>query len=90
MPYLPDDERAQRLNALRSGEIELTELKKKTLLAAKSLMQKGKKLTTRAVYDAVKGKVGQKRAEAALKHLREMGLLEVGTVESGTAAVPQD
>jgi hypothetical protein len=27
-PYLPDDERAQRLNALRSEEIELTELKK--------------------------------------------------------------
>jgi hypothetical protein len=28
-PYLPDDERAQRLNALRLGQIELTELKKR-------------------------------------------------------------
>ena len=34
-PYLPDDERAQRLNALRSGEIELSEDEKLVLQAAR-------------------------------------------------------
>ena len=28
-PYRPDDERAQQLNALRLGQVELTELKKR-------------------------------------------------------------
>ena len=27
-PYLPDDERAQRLNALRLGDIELTDVER--------------------------------------------------------------
>ena len=85
-PYLPDDERAQRLNALRLGEIELTDIEKLVLKAAKGVVREGKKPTTRAVYKAVKGNVAQKRAEAALKHLREMGLLEAGEA----AAMPED
>jgi hypothetical protein len=35
MPYLPDDERAQRLAGLRQGEIELTDAKKAVLHTAK-------------------------------------------------------
>jgi hypothetical protein len=31
MPYLPDDERAQRLNALCSGEIELSDAQREKL-----------------------------------------------------------
>ena len=30
-PYLPDDERAQRLNALRLGEIELSDAQREKL-----------------------------------------------------------
>jgi hypothetical protein len=31
-PYLPDDERAQRLNALRLGEIELSDAQREKLV----------------------------------------------------------
>ena len=89
-PYLPDEERAQRLAALRLGQVELTDTEKLVLQEARRMSQDGRKPSTRAVYNAVRGKVAQKRAEAALKHLREMGLLGAGTAESETAAVPQD
>ena len=57
---------------------------------ARRMSQDGRKPTTHAVYGAVRGNMAQKHAEAALKHLREMGLLGAGTAESETAAVPQD
>jgi len=43
-PYRPDDERAQQLNALRLGQVELTELEKKTLLAARNLCRRARNL----------------------------------------------
>jgi hypothetical protein len=75
-PYLPDDERAQRLAALRLGEIELTEIEKLVLEAAKGIMQNGRKVTMRAVKDALPDEP-EKKVEAALKHIREQGLLGI-------------
>jgi hypothetical protein len=75
-PYLPDDERAQRLAALRLGGIELTDIEKLVVEAAKGIMQKGGKVTMRAVKDALPDVPG-KKAEAALKHVREQGLLGI-------------
>jgi len=46
-PYLPDDERALRLAALRMGEMELTDLERRVLEAAKSMMEEGEKITLR-------------------------------------------
>ncbi len=89
-PYLPDDERAQRLNALRLGQIELTELKKKTLLAAKSLTQEGKKVTVRAMYQVLSGEVGQRQIAYTLKNLRQVGLLAVATEIEDVATSEQD
>jgi hypothetical protein len=50
-PYLPDDERAQRLNALRLGEIELSDAQREKLAlqAARGTRQAGKKPTVRGV-----------------------------------------
>ena len=69
-PYLSDDERAQRLAALRLGQVELTELEK-TLLAARNL-QEGKEPTMRAVYGAVKGNFSA--TSSAYKRVRALGL----------------
>ena len=85
-PYLPDDERAQRLCALRLGEIELTEDEKLVMQEARGMMQEGIKVTTRTVGSALEGKLGQKRARAALKRLREMRLLAAETAEDELAA----
>jgi hypothetical protein len=59
-PYLPDDERAQRLNALRLGEIELSDAQREKLAlqAARGTRHAGKKPTVRGVYDRLKGRVG--------------------------------
>jgi hypothetical protein len=57
-PYLPDDERAQRLNALRLGEIELTKDEKLALQAARGMLQAGKKPAVRGVHDRLEGRVG--------------------------------
>jgi DNA segregation ATPase FtsK/SpoIIIE-like protein len=69
-PYLSDDERAQRMNALRVGKIELTELEKKTLLAVKSLMQEGKKPTVHGVYNQLRGQVTLHQATEIMRNLR--------------------
>jgi hypothetical protein len=46
-PYLPDEERAQRLAKLREGEINLTEFEEKPLRRFASCKQRGKKLLTK-------------------------------------------
>ena len=84
-PYLPDDERAQRLARLREGEQELTDFERRVLEAENGIMQEGKKLTLRALYDQVGGKYA--RVNAAYKHFalalvhpfaqRRMGRLRV-------------
>jgi DNA segregation ATPase FtsK/SpoIIIE-like protein len=74
-PYLPDEERAQRLNALRSGEIELTNNEKLVLEAANRLVQGGKKVTQRAVAELVRGNMPKNTAENVLRNLRKHGLL---------------
>jgi hypothetical protein len=45
------------------------------LQAARDLLQQNQLPTTRATYAALRGQVAQKRVVAALRHLREMGLL---------------
>jgi hypothetical protein len=72
-PYLPDDERAKRLGALRVGEIELTNAEKVVLEAAKALMAEGKRPAVRAVYEVTGGNYG--RTAAILKRLRQFGLI---------------
>jgi hypothetical protein len=61
-----DDERAQRLNALRLGEIELSDAQREKLVlqAARGTRQAGKKPTGRGVYDRLKGRVGWNRLVA--------------------------
>jgi len=88
-PYLPDDERAQRLNALRLGEIELSDeqREKLALQAACGTRQAGKKLTVRGVYDRLKGRVGWNRLVTILRSLRERGMLL--TKESHQKADPK-
>jgi hypothetical protein len=74
-PYLPDDERALRLVALRSGETELTNNEKLVLEAANRLIQGGKKVTQRAVVELVRGNMPKNTAENVLRNLRKHGLL---------------
>jgi hypothetical protein len=59
-PDLPDDERAQRLNALRLGEIELSDAQreKQVLHAARGARHAGIKPTVRGVHDRLKGRGG--------------------------------
>ena len=70
-PYLPDDDRAQRLNALRLGEIELSDAQreKRALHAARGARHAGKKLTVRGVHDRPKGRVGWVRQAVPLRAL---------------------
>jgi hypothetical protein len=70
-PYLPDDERALRLAALRMGEMELTDLERRVLEAAKSMMEEGKKLTLRGIYDRVGGKYS--KVNQVYKRLHDLG-----------------
>jgi len=81
-PYLPDDERADRLAELRQGQVELTYIEKLVLETAKGMMQEGKKVTVRGVKDALPN-VPEKKAEAALRHIREQGLLDNQPVLEG-------
>jgi hypothetical protein len=76
-PYLPDDERAQRLNALRLGEIELSDAQREKLAlqAARGTRPAGKKPAVRGVYDRLKGRVGWNNLVTILGSLRERGLL---------------
>ena len=60
-PYLPDEERAQRLNALRSGEIELTDTEKLVQETARSMMQEGKRVSMRTMCDRLRGQLAEKR-----------------------------
>jgi hypothetical protein len=89
-PYLPDDERAQRLAALRLGEVELTETEEQVLQEARRMSQDGQKVTTRTVYQAVKGQIGQKQTVSVLKRLREPGLLSVAAEADDIAALRQN
>jgi hypothetical protein len=57
-PYLPDEERAQRLARLREGE-EFTEVEKKALEAVCQLQAAKQKVTNRAVYELTGGNYGQ-------------------------------
>jgi hypothetical protein len=75
-PYLPDDERAQRLNALRSGHIELTDTEKLVLEAAKRIMREGKKVTCHAIHDQVRGHMGYNKVVPLVGSLRRRGLLD--------------
>ena len=84
-PYLPDDERALRLAALRMGEMELTDLERRVLEAAKSMIEEGKKLTLRGIYDQVGGKYST--VNAAYRRLRDLGQLGSGTQENGSGTV---
>ena len=70
-PYLPDDERAQRLNSLRWGEIELSDAQreKRALQAARGARHAGKKPAVRGVHDRLKGRVGWVRQAVPLRAL---------------------
>jgi hypothetical protein len=78
-PFLPDEERADRLAELRQGQIELTVSEKLVLKTAKSMMEEGKKVTARAMYQALKGEVAQRQIAYTLKSLRELDLLATPT-----------
>jgi hypothetical protein len=71
-PYLPDDERAQRLARLREGEVEFTELQRKTLEAVRQLQATGHKITNKAVYKLVGSNFVQ--FSNRIKSLRQQGL----------------
>ena len=88
-PYLLYNERAQRLNALRLGEIELSDAQREKLAlqAARGMMQAGKKPTVRSVHDRLEGRVGWNRLVTILVSLRERGLLL--TKESHKEADPK-
>jgi hypothetical protein len=62
---LPDGERAERLAALRSGQIELTEDERLALEAAKIMVQEGTKPIVRGVYRQLEGRIGLHRARAS-------------------------
>ncbi len=73
-PFLPDDERAQRLAALRVGELELTDLERKVLDAASTLTAEGKKVTNRAVYDVVGGNFN--KLVTTLRRLKQLEMIQ--------------
>ena len=74
-PFLSGEERRQRLAALQAGQVTLTQAGGRVLQAARDLLQQNQSPTTRATYAAWRRQVAQKRVVAALRHLREMGLL---------------
>ncbi len=78
-PFLPDDERAQRLARLREGEQEFTDIERRVLEVAKSMMEQGQKLTLHAIYDQVGGEYST--VNAAYRRLRDLGQLGSGTQE---------
>jgi hypothetical protein len=78
-PYLPDDERAERLARLREGEQELTDAERRVLETANALVQEGKKATVRAVYDRAGG--NYVKTAAILKRLKQFQLIS-GFTES--------
>ena len=82
-PYLPDDERAERLARLREGEQELTDAEKRVLETANALVQKGKKATVRAVYERAGGNYA--KTAAILKRLEQFQL-----ISGFTEAVDED
>jgi hypothetical protein len=73
-PYLPDDERAQRLAALRLGEIELTDAEREILAVVNELKAKGKKVTNRSVFELVGGNYN--KLTVILKRLRQVGIID--------------
>jgi DNA segregation ATPase FtsK/SpoIIIE-like protein len=81
-PYLPDDERAERLARLREGEIEFTEVEKKALEAVRQLQAAKQKVTNRAVYELTGGNYGQ--TSSIMKKFRQMGILLSGEDDDGT------
>jgi hypothetical protein len=81
-PYLPDEERAERLARLRENEIELTELERKALEAARELEATGQKVTTHTVHNLVGGAYA--KVCETMRRLRELHLVSSGS-SSGTA-----
>jgi hypothetical protein len=68
-PYLPDDKRAQRLNALCLGEIELSDAQREKAGAARGARHAGIKPAVWGVYDRLKGRVGWVRQAVPLRAL---------------------
>ena len=74
-PYLPDDERAERLADLRQGQIELTWPEKLVLDTAKSMMLEGKRATLHSVHNQLRGRMGYNKVVSLMSSLRQRGLL---------------
>jgi DNA segregation ATPase FtsK/SpoIIIE-like protein len=79
LPFLPDEERAQRLAALRMGELELTDAEREVLAAVGALKTEGKKVTNRAVFDIVGGNYN--KMTAILGRLRQVGIIDTNSEE---------
>jgi len=80
-PFLPDEERAQRLVKLRGNEIELTELEQKALEAVRQLEATGQQVTPHTVHNLVGGKYA--KMCDTMRRLRELHLVGSG-MGSGT------
>lgn len=74
-PFLPDEERAQRLAKLRQGELELSDDAKLVLEAMNSLKNNGTKPSVRNVYDRLKGQMSHHKVANNIGLLRSWGLV---------------
>jgi hypothetical protein len=78
-PELPDAERDRRLSRLREGQVELNAAEQQVLEAVRALQQLGEPVSTRTVWDRLRGQVSKHKVEDTLRRLAEQGALESDT-----------